>query len=134
MEIAVIAVIALIVLGPSKLPEAARSLGKGFREMRDSFSGAVNDDEDDKGDEDESENPEGDEDEDYMPEAFADDDDEDEDAASSADETATLAAEDDETVVLETGSAPQEGLEDQAHQNEARSSVPSASSSSIERE
>ena len=129
MEIAVIAVIALIVLGPSKLPEAARSLGKGFREMRDSFSGAVNDD---KGDEDESENPEGDEDEDYMPEAFAGDDDE--DAASSADETATLAAEDDETVVLETGSAPQEGLEDQAHQNEARSSVPSASSSSIERE
>ena len=110
MEIAVIAVIALIVLGPSKLPEAARSLGKGFREMRDSFSGAVNDDED-------------------------------EDAASSADETATLAAEDDETVVLddetvvlETGSAPQEGLEDQVHQNEARSSVPSASSSSIERE
>ncbi|MEJ7715391.1 MAG: twin-arginine translocase TatA/TatE family subunit [Thermoleophilaceae bacterium] len=77
MEIAVIAVIALIVLGPSKLPEAARSLGKGFREMRDSFSGAMNDDEDDKGDkgdEDESENPEGDEDEDYMPEAFADDD------------------------------------------------------------
>ncbi len=134
MEIAVIAVIALIVLGPSKLPEAARSLGKGFREMRDSFSGAVNDDEDEKGDEDESENPEGDEDEDYMPEAFAGDDDEDEDAASSADETATLAAEDDETVVLETGSAPQEGLEDQAHQNEARSSVPSASSSSIERE
>lgn len=140
MEIAVIAVIALIVLGPSKLPEAARSLGKGFREMRDSFSGAVNDDEDekgdedDKGDEDESENPEGDEDEDYMPEAFAGDDDEDEDAASSADETATLAAEDDETVVLETGSAPQEGLEDQAHQNDARSSVPSASSSSIERE
>lgn len=134
MEIAVIAVIALIVLGPSKLPEAARSLGKGFREMRDSFSGAVNDDEDDKGDEDESENPEGDEDEDYMPEAFAGDDDEDEDAASSADETATLAAEDGETVVLETGSAPQEGLEDQAHQNEARSSVPSASSSSIERE
>jgi sec-independent protein translocase protein TatA len=133
MEIAVIAVIALIVLGPSKLPEAARSLGKGFREMRDSFSGAVNDDEDDKGDEDESENPEGDEDEDYMPEAFAGDDDEDEDAASSADETATLAAEDDETVVLETGSAPQEGLED-AHQNEARSSVPSASSSSTERE
>ena len=41
MEIAVIAVIALIVLGPQKLPEAARSLGKGFREMRDSFSGAA---------------------------------------------------------------------------------------------
>ncbi len=48
MEIMVIAVIALIVLGPSRLPEAARSLGKGLREMRDSFQG--NDDEDDDDD------------------------------------------------------------------------------------
>jgi len=39
MEIMVIAVIALIVLGPSRLPEAARSLGKGLKEMRDSFQG-----------------------------------------------------------------------------------------------
>ena len=44
MEIMVIAVIALIVLGPSRLPEAARSLGKGLKEMRDSFQGR-NDDE-----------------------------------------------------------------------------------------
>ena len=48
MEIMVIAVIALIVLGPSRLPEAARSLGRGLREMRDSFQG--NDDEDDDDD------------------------------------------------------------------------------------
>lgn len=47
MEIAVIAVIALMVLGPSKLPEAARALGKGMKEMRDSFSGAMDDDDDD---------------------------------------------------------------------------------------
>jgi len=45
MEIAVIAIIALIVLGPNKLPEAAKSLGKGFREMRDSFQGAAGNDE-----------------------------------------------------------------------------------------
>ena len=39
MELMVIAVIALIVLGPSRLPDAARSVGKGMREMRDSFQG-----------------------------------------------------------------------------------------------
>jgi len=44
MEIMVIAVIALIVLGPSRLPEAARSLGKGMREMRESFQNAGEDD------------------------------------------------------------------------------------------
>ena len=48
MELMVIAVIALIVLGPSRLPEAARSLGRGMREMRDSFQGS-GDDEDDGG-------------------------------------------------------------------------------------
>ena len=44
MELMVIAVIALIVLGPSRLPEAARSLGKGMREMRNSFQGGGDDD------------------------------------------------------------------------------------------
>ena len=46
MELMVIAVIALIVLGPSRLPEAARSLGKGMREMRDSFQGSGGDEDD----------------------------------------------------------------------------------------
>ncbi len=46
MEIAVIAVIALLVLGPSRLPEAARSLGKGMKEMRDSFAGTMDSDDD----------------------------------------------------------------------------------------
>ena len=46
MELIVIAVIALIVLGPSRLPDAARSVGKGMREMRDSFSGLTDDEED----------------------------------------------------------------------------------------
>ncbi len=48
MELAVIAVIALLVLGPSRLPDAARSLGKGMKEMRDSFSGAMDRDDDDE--------------------------------------------------------------------------------------
>lgn len=46
MEWMVIAVIALIVLGPSRLPEAARSIGKGMREMRNSFQGGGRDDDD----------------------------------------------------------------------------------------
>jgi sec-independent protein translocase protein TatA len=33
-EIAIILVIALVVLGPKKLPELARSLGKGLKEFR----------------------------------------------------------------------------------------------------
>jgi sec-independent protein translocase protein TatA len=39
IELMVIAVIALLVLGPSRLPEAARSVGKGMREMKKSFQG-----------------------------------------------------------------------------------------------
>jgi Tat protein translocase TatB subunit len=45
-ELLVIAVIALIVLGPSRLPDAARSLGKGMREMREAFSMSGRDDDD----------------------------------------------------------------------------------------
>lgn len=48
MELMVIAVIALVVLGPSRLPDAARSVGKGMREMRDSFQGLTGDDDDDE--------------------------------------------------------------------------------------
>lgn len=43
-----LAIIALIVLGPKRLPEAARSLGKGMREMRDSFQGMGDDDEENR--------------------------------------------------------------------------------------
>lgn len=113
MEIAVIAVIALIVLGPQKLPEAARSLGKGFREMRDTFSGAADgnneklDEYDDGEDEDE----------------FADEDeDEDEEKGEGEDFTPDIPSQD-------VGPSAAED-----HQKEAESSVPSASSSSTERE
>jgi sec-independent protein translocase protein TatA len=37
MELVVILVIALLVLGPTRLPETARSLGRGVRELRESL-------------------------------------------------------------------------------------------------
>ena len=47
LEIMVLAVIALIVLGPQRLPEMARSLGRGMREFRAALSSESRDDEDD---------------------------------------------------------------------------------------
>jgi len=44
-ELLVILVIALIVLGPKKLPEAGRAMGKGMREFKDSLNGTHDDDE-----------------------------------------------------------------------------------------
>jgi len=41
MEIVLVAAIALLVLGPKRLPGAARSLGKGIREFKQSVSDAV---------------------------------------------------------------------------------------------
>jgi sec-independent protein translocase protein TatA len=38
MELMVILVIALLVLGPKRLPEAARSLGQGIREFKETLS------------------------------------------------------------------------------------------------
>jgi sec-independent protein translocase protein TatA len=43
MELIVILVIALLVLGPKKLPEAGRSVGKGIREFKDAISGKADD-------------------------------------------------------------------------------------------
>ena len=40
MELIVILVIALLVLGPKRLPEAGRSLGEGLRGFKTSLSGA----------------------------------------------------------------------------------------------
>jgi sec-independent protein translocase protein TatA len=39
MELIVVLAIALIVLGPKRLPDAGRSLGRGLREFKDSVSG-----------------------------------------------------------------------------------------------
>ena len=52
LELMVILVIALIVLGPAKLPEAARSVGRGMRELKESLT-ADDDDERDAYDLDE---------------------------------------------------------------------------------
>ncbi len=46
-ELIIVLVIALIVLGPKRLPEAGRSLGRGMREFKDSLSGGSKHDDDD---------------------------------------------------------------------------------------
>jgi sec-independent protein translocase protein TatA len=47
MELVIVLAIALIVLGPKKLPEVGRSIGKGMREFRESISGHDDDDDED---------------------------------------------------------------------------------------
>jgi sec-independent protein translocase protein TatA len=44
LELLVILGIALIVLGPKKLPEAARSVGRGMRELKESLTADDDDD------------------------------------------------------------------------------------------
>ena len=48
MELILVLVIALIVLGPKRLPEAGRSLGRGIREFKDSISGEHRDEDEEK--------------------------------------------------------------------------------------
>ena len=47
-ELLLILAIALVVLGPKKLPEAGRSLGRGLREFKDSLSNMSAKDDDDE--------------------------------------------------------------------------------------
>ena len=46
----VLLVIALIVLGPQRLPEMARSVGRGMREFRAALSSDTSDDDEDERD------------------------------------------------------------------------------------
>ena len=46
-EVLVVLVIALLVLGPKRLPEMARNLGKGVREFKHAISMDSHDDDDD---------------------------------------------------------------------------------------
>ena len=48
MELIVILAIALIVLGPKRLPEVGKSLGRGMREFKESLSGESNRDDDER--------------------------------------------------------------------------------------
>jgi sec-independent protein translocase protein TatA len=43
VQLIIVLVIALLVLGPKRLPAAARSLGSGLREFKRSISGESND-------------------------------------------------------------------------------------------
>jgi sec-independent protein translocase protein TatA len=40
MEIVIVLVVAVLVLGPKKLPDVGRSLGKGIRGFKETVSGA----------------------------------------------------------------------------------------------
>jgi sec-independent protein translocase protein TatA len=48
LEIVIIMVIALIVLGPKKLPEMGRSVGRGMREFKNAVSMDSSDDDEDE--------------------------------------------------------------------------------------
>ena len=50
LEIVVVLIIALVVLGPKRLPEVARSVGRGVRELREAMSGHDDEDDDDEPD------------------------------------------------------------------------------------
>jgi sec-independent protein translocase protein TatA len=41
MEILLVLVVALIILGPKRLPQAGRSLGQGMREFKESITSAT---------------------------------------------------------------------------------------------
>jgi sec-independent protein translocase protein TatA len=47
MELVIVLVIALLVLGPKRLPEVGRSIGRGMREFKESISGDRHDEDDD---------------------------------------------------------------------------------------
>lgn len=46
MELVIVLAIALVVLGPKKLPEVGRSIGRGMREFKDGLSTAAPDERD----------------------------------------------------------------------------------------
>jgi sec-independent protein translocase protein TatA len=47
-ELAIVLVLALIILGPKRLPEVGRSVGRGMREFKEGISGSTTSVEDDE--------------------------------------------------------------------------------------
>ena len=50
LELVVVLIIALVVLGPKKLPEVGRSVGRGMREFKGAMTGDSRDDDEDEED------------------------------------------------------------------------------------
>ena len=51
LELVVVLIIALLVLGPQRLPQVARSVGRGVREFKQAISMERDEDEDDEAEE-----------------------------------------------------------------------------------
>jgi sec-independent protein translocase protein TatA len=48
LELVIVLVIALVILGPKRLPEVGKSIGNGMREFKDAISGSSKDDDEDE--------------------------------------------------------------------------------------
>ncbi len=48
LELIIVLVIALVILGPKRLPEVGKSIGNGMREFKDAISGSSKDDDEDE--------------------------------------------------------------------------------------
>ncbi|HZB76008.1 MAG TPA: twin-arginine translocase TatA/TatE family subunit [Solirubrobacteraceae bacterium] len=46
LELVIVLVIALVILGPKRLPEVGKSIGRGMREFKEAISGNSKDDDD----------------------------------------------------------------------------------------